>query len=92
MQDALYRAIHTGTLARVIAIIDGGGVDLNYGHGHGSTALHFACLLGKTDVITELIRRRVDLDPQDEVGSTPLHCIYKTIQNLVLDKEAPQIF
>ena len=38
----------------------------------GRQAVHFAALNGKTGIICQLIRRKIDMCPKDKEGSSPL--------------------
>jgi ankyrin repeat protein len=39
---------------------------------YGSTPLHYACKVGKTEVVEALLEKGADLHAKDNDGSTPL--------------------
>jgi len=68
----LQRAVETGDLKRVEAILKGGADVNEIGPGR-TTAAHIASRLGHADILTELIRAGAEVDQRDEKRSRPLH-------------------
>ena len=56
----------------------------------GQTALHWAGMLGSTDIITALIKEGADIEAKDNVGYTALHVsvLYNQLQSLTTLIEA----
>ncbi len=69
----LIRAAKAGCIPWLKALIDH-GVDINETDGLQKTALHWAAIGDKKDVVTELLNKRDDIDPnlQDHEGKTSL--------------------
>lgn len=68
----LQRAVATGDVKRVKALLKG-GADVNETGPGRTTATHIASRLGHADILTELIRAGAKVDQRDEKGSRPLH-------------------
>ena len=70
----LIRAAKVGCIPWLKALIDH-GVDINETDGLEKTAIHWAAIGDKQDVVIELLNKKDDIDPnlQDHEGKTTLH-------------------
>ncbi|MEZ3114829.1 ankyrin repeat domain-containing protein [Halobaculum sp. MBLA0147] len=77
-RDDLYRsteiesAIIQGNRSRYDELID--DADLDHRSGNGSTLLHKATTMGRTEIVADLLERGIDIDAVDDGGRTALHC------------------
>ena len=61
-----------------LMLFDQAGADLkNYTNKHKKTLLHVAASSGKNEVVKFLLSKKVDLEPLDDNGDTPLYWAMK---------------
>jgi ankyrin repeat protein len=67
-------ALHyAGSLANVVALLDG-GANINYTNKKGLAAIHLVASIGADDIVAELVRRGAKLDLSNNDLGSPLHC------------------
>ncbi|MEZ3114733.1 ankyrin repeat domain-containing protein [Halobaculum sp. MBLA0147] len=94
--DDLYRrtdiesAIVQGDKSKYDELID--DADLDHRGGNNNTLLHEATIMGRTEIVADLLERGIDIDAVDDGGKTALHCAiqegYPEIAQTLLDNGA----
>jgi ankyrin repeat protein len=90
----LCEAIQTGHIQVVKIVIVAPGVDLNYTDSYGKRMLHYASIIGVTDVVTLMIHCGTAVNAADAKGYTALHhaCRYGQTETVkVLVKEGAHL-
>lgn len=67
-------ALHYCASSANINLLLDRGADVNHVDKRGMTALHTACYLGASDLVSCLLERKPRLDLRDNIYGTPLHC------------------
>ena len=71
----LQRLYRTRLLQLLQRIEAGEGVNITYPQGKGSTALHLACDLGYTEMVSWLLAHGADVHARTDSGITPADCV-----------------
>lgn len=81
-ETALHIAVRTRNFDQIKALLEQ-GLDVNQGNARGITPFHYACALGDSAIIKELLPF-ADLNQADKKGVTPLHLAAWSGNNVLL--------
>lgn len=68
--------LYQGRLLMLLPMIqEGAPVDVTTVETKGNTALHYACGMGRVDIVEWLVNHGADVNKQTDKGATPLDCV-----------------